>query len=179
MASLLCVLALVQPPRAWAQSDDSAEYRVKLAFLYNFAQFIQWPADAFSGPAAPLTMCVAGQDPFKGEIGQRLHGRTAAGHPIQIRRLKPDDDPQACHIVFVRAGEKRAAAEILAALKGSNTLTVGESKGFAEKGGLINLTLDEDKLSFEINLAAAMRTRLKISSKVLALARIVGEGHKP
>ncbi len=177
--ALLCLLALVQPHRAAAQSDDGAEYKVKLAFLYNFAQFIQWPADTFSGPSAPLTMCVVGQDPFKGEIGQSLRGRMAAGHPIEIRRLKPNDDPKACQIIFVRAGEKKAAAEMLAALRGSNTLTVGESKGFAQTGGLINLTLDEDKLRFEINLAAAMQTRLKISSKVLALARIVGQGQKP
>jgi len=156
-----------------AQDDNDGEYRLKLAFLYNFAQFVQWPPEAFHDPAAPLTMCVAGQDPFQGEIEQSLSGRSVGGHPIEIKKLGPNDDPRACHMIFVRASEKREAAKILAALKGSSTLTVGETRGFADLGGVINLTLDENKLRFEINLDAATQTRLKISSKLLALAKIV------
>ncbi len=168
-----CGMLLLTPWPALSQIDDSAEYRVKLAFLYNFAQFIQWPSQAFHDPGAPLNICVAGPDPFQGEIEQSLRGRTAGGHPIKITRLKPDDDPRACHIIFVRASEKKMAGKILAALKGSSTLTVGESKGFAEQGGDINLILDENKLHFEVNLDATTQTPLKISSKLLALARIV------
>jgi hypothetical protein len=164
---------LSAPPGAQSQTDNDAEYRVKLAFLYNFAQFVQWPPEAFSDPAAPLTMCIAGPDPFQGEIGQALHGRMASGHPIQIKHLKPEEDPRVCHMIFVRAGDRAAVRKILAALKGSNTMAVGESKGFADLGGVINLTLDQNKLRFEINLDAATQARLKISSKLLALAKIV------
>lgn len=167
---------IFQPLPASAQSEDDAEYRLKLAFLYNFAQFVNWPPEAFHDSAAALTICVAGQDPFQGEIEQSLRGRMAGGHPIQLKRLKPNDDPRSCHIIFVRAGEKKLPGRILAAVKGSSALTVGETKGFADMGGVVNFTLEQNKLRFEINLAAAMQTQLKISSKLLALAKIVKAG---
>lgn len=172
---LICgtLFALLHAP---AQSDDDNEYRVKLAFLYNFTQFIEWPPEAFSAPNAPLVICVAGRDPFKGDIEQGLRGRTAGGHPIEIRKLKPNDDQKVCHMIFVRSGEKKVASKILTSLKGSSTVTIGESTDFAAEGGLINLTLDGDKLRFEINLNAAMQTRLKISAKLLSLAKIVKVG---
>jgi YfiR/HmsC-like len=165
--------------RAFSRSEDDAEYKVKLAFLYNFAQFVEWPPDAFADADAPLTVCVAGEDPFNAELEQSLRGRKAGGHPVEIRRFKPDDDPRACHIIFVRASEKKAAGRILASLNGSNTLSVGEAKGFAERGGIINMTLEENKLRFEVNVDAAAQTRLKISSKLLALAKIVKEPRGP
>jgi hypothetical protein len=173
IAFFVCGWLLLAPSVAPAQQADLAEYRVKLAFLYNFAQFVQWPPEAFRGPATPLTICIAGPDPFQGGMEESLRGRTAGGHPIQLKRLQPDSDPRACQMIFVRAGEKRATTRILGALKGSSILTVGETKGFAGQGGVINLTLEEHKLRFEINPAAATETRLKISAKLLALAKIV------
>jgi len=166
-------LILFAPATGLAQKDDEAEYRVKLAFLYNFAQFTQWPSEAFHDPSSPLTLCVAGPNPFQGEIEQGLRGRTVGGHPVEIKRLKPNDNPRACHMIFVRASEKKLAEKLLVEVQGSSILTVGESKGFENLGGVINLTLEENKLRFEINLDAARQTRLKISSKLLALAKIV------
>jgi len=173
LGMLAWAVLLCKPLRAPAQGDDDAEYRVKLAILYNFAQFVEWPADAFHDPAAPLTICVAGQDPFQGEIGQGLRGRTAGGHLVEIKRLKREENPRACHMIFVRAGDRKLAGRLFAELRGSSTLTVGETKGFADLGGVINLVVEENKLRFEINLGAARQTRLKISSKLLALAKIV------
>jgi len=173
-----CML-LAWPQTAQSQSDDEAEYRVKLAFLYHFAQFIQWPVEAFHDQAAPLTLCVAGQNPFRGEIEQELRGREVNGHPVEIKKLRPNDDPKACHIVFVPASERKQTEKLLAALKGSSTLTVGETQGFADLGGIINLTLDQNKLRFEVNLDAATQTQLKISSKLLALAKIVKVARYP
>jgi len=172
---VVCGLLSGGTPRAFSQSEGDGEYRLKLAFLYNFARFVEWPADAFPDESAPLTICVVGEDPFRGGIEQDLRGRTVAGHPINIRRLQAGDNPRTCQMVFVRAGEKRAAEKILPSLKASSTLSVGESKGFAERGGVINLTLEENKLHFEVNLGAAAETRLRISSKLLALAKIVKE----
>ena len=142
-------------------------------FSYNFAQFVEWPSDAFAEAKAPLTVCVAGENPFQGELEQSLRNRRSGSHPIEIRKLKPDDNPRACHIIFVRAAERKAAGRILSRLNGSNTLSVGEAKGFAERGGIINVTLEENKLGFEVNIDAATQTHLRISSKMLALARIV------
>ena len=170
---LMSFWLLLGAPRAFSQRAHDAEYKLKLAFLYNFAQFVEWPPDAFQVPNAPLTVCVAGENPFQGELEQSLHGRTAGNHPIQLKRLMPGDDPKACHLIFVRASERKAAGQMLIGLKGSSTLTVGESKGFAQRGGVINLTLEENKLGFEINIDAAGQSHLRISSKLLALAKIV------
>ena len=174
LAGLLVFCLLWGPSRgSFAQGDDEAEYRVKLAFLYNFTQFIEWPPEAFHDAEAPLLICVAGQDPFPTEVEQGLRGRVVGGHAIEIRRLRANDNPKACHMVFIPAGERKMAERIAAGTKGSSTLTVGETEGFAEQGGMINLTLDRNKLRFEINLAAALQARLKMSSKLLALAKIV------
>jgi hypothetical protein len=165
--------ALASFSSALAENKDNSEYRVKLAFLYNFAQFVQWPADTFPNSTAPLTICVMGDNPFAGEIEQSLHGRAVGGHPLELRTLGPQVDPRTCQIVFVRATEMKSAARIFALLRGSSTLTVGEAMSFAARGGIINLTKEENKLRFEINIDAAGQTRLKISSKLLFLAKIV------
>jgi hypothetical protein len=169
----LILLLLCAAPSALGQSEGIAEYRVKLAFLYNFAQFVSWPPETFSDANAPLNLCVLGTDPFAGELAQSLTGRTAKGHPIQIRKLKAADDPKSCNVLFVRESEKAAARTILHTLKGCPTLTVGEAKGFIDMGGEINLILEDSKLHFEINMDAATESRLRISSKLLALAKIV------
>ena len=163
------------PCPAVAQNDGDEEYRVKLAFLCNFTKFIEWPAEVYSAATAPLVICVLGQDPFQGEIQQGLRGRTASGHPIEIKKLRPADNPKACQIVFVRSSEKRAAVKMITAVKGSSTLTIGESADFAAEGGVINFTLDDNRLGFEINLGAASQTGVQISSKLLMLAKIVKE----
>jgi len=165
------LLAFLSP--AFAQSKESGEYQLKLAFLYNFAQFVQWPPDSFSSSGAPLTICVLGNNPFEGQIEQSLRGREVGGHPIELRRLNPQDDPHACQMIFVRAAETQSAARIFARARGSSILTVGETTGFAEKGGIINLAREENRLRFEVNIDTAAQTRLKISSKLLSLAKIV------
>ncbi len=172
---VVCCVLIAAPPHAFAQGNDEGEYRVKLAFLYNFAQFVQWPEDTFRDAEAPLAICVAGDNPFQGEIEKSLRGRTVGGRSVEVRKLNPDEDPHACQMIFVRATEKKVTPRILASSKGSSTLTVGEAEGFAERGGIINLTREQNKLHFEINLDAATQTRLKISSKLLALAKIVKE----
>jgi hypothetical protein len=134
---------------------------------------VEWPSDSFHDSRAPLTICVAGNNPFMGEIGQSLRGRAVGGHPIELRRLRPQEESRTCHMIFVQAAETRAATKIFADLRGSSTLTVGEAAGFAARGGIINLTREENRLRFEVNVEAAAETRLKISSKLLSLAKIV------
>jgi len=171
--TLLAVLvpAFLSPARA--QNEENGEYRVKLAFLYNFAQFVEWPADSFRDSRSPLTICVAGDNPFEGEIDQSLQGRSVGGHPVELRKLRRQEDPRTCHMIFIRATETKAATRILGEIRGSSTLTVGEAAGFAARGGMINLTREENRLRFEVNINAAAETRLKISSKLLSLAKIV------
>jgi len=154
------------------------EYPVKLAFLYNFTKFVEWPPDSYLAPGAPLVICIVGHDPFSPDIEGELRSRTVGSHPIEVRTLRPSDIMSVCHMVFVPLTEKDNAARIVRGLKGSSTLTVGETEGFAVRGGIINLTAEGSKLHFEVNLLAADRAGLKISAKMLALAKIV-QDEKP
>jgi hypothetical protein len=156
-------------------AGESVEYPIKLAFLYNFAKFIEWPPESYRDPGAPLEICIVGHDPFSPDSERELRTRTVGGHPVEVLTLKPTDTLRVCHMVFIPITEKDQADRIVRGLKGSSTLTVGEAEGFAVLGGIINLTGEENKVHFEVNRLAADRAGLKISSKLLSLARIVTE----
>jgi hypothetical protein len=168
-----CCLFLNASPRAFSMNEETVEYPVKLAFLYNFTKFVEWPSGSYNSPSAPLVICIAGNDPFSPDIEAELRTRTVGGHPVDVRTLRPNDILNACHMVFVPAAAEDQATRIVRGLKGSSTLTVGETEGFAVLGGIINLTAEGSKLRFEVNLLAAERANLKISSKMLALAKII------
>lgn len=160
-------------PRAFSRDEKTVEYPVKLAFLYNFTKFVEWPAQSYRGPGAPLVICIVGDDPFGPDIEGELRTRSVGSHPIEVRTLRPSDIMNVCHMVFVPATAESQATRILRGLKGPSTLTVGETEGFAVLGGVINLTADGNTLHFEVNLLAAERAGLKISAKMLALAKII------
>ncbi|HEX2711650.1 MAG TPA: YfiR family protein [Candidatus Acidoferrales bacterium] len=159
--------------RAWAQSEPPPEYQIKAAFLYNFAKFVEWPADAFADPHAPLVLGIVGEDPFGSVLDKLVLDKTVNGRGLLIKRLKHGPDLRNCHILFVSSSERKRVAQILESLQGASVLTVGETQRFAQSGGVIDFILEENKVRFEINSDAAARARLNISSKLLALARIV------
>jgi len=160
-------------PQADAQSEPPSEYQIKAAFLYNFAKFVEWPADTFADPHDPIVLGIVGEDPFGSVLDKIVLGKTVNGRGLMIKRLKPGPDLRKCHILFISSSEKKHLAPILESLQGSSVLTVGETDRFAQSGGVINFILEENKVRFEINSETAARARLKISSKLLALARIV------
>jgi hypothetical protein len=172
---IACCFLLGASPRALSQKEEGAEYTVKLAFLYNFTKFVEWPPDSYRDAGAPLMICIVGHDPFSQELEGELRTRTVGGHPVEVKTLRPNDKLSACQIVFVPVTEKNQADRIVRGLKGSRTLTVGETEGFAVLGGIINLTVEGNKVHFEINQVAAERAGLKISSRLLSIARIVKE----
>jgi uncharacterized protein DUF4154 len=174
-----CLFLLGAPPWADAQDKDNVEYPVKLAFLYNFAKFVQWPQDAFRDGSAPFVICVVGQDPFAAEMEQAARNRSVGGRLIAIQKLTPRDNLSGCHMVFLPAAAMKHSDRIVAGLKGASVLTVGETGGFAARGGIINLIVVENKLRFEINPDAAREARLRVSSKLLALGRIVKDQPDP
>jgi hypothetical protein len=165
----------LNPLNAVSVNEESLEYPLKLAFLYNFTKFIEWPSDSFHDPGASLAICIIGNDPFNPDLEAELRTRTVGSHPVEIKTLRSNDPLGICHMVFVPVTEKSQVARIVSGLKGSSTLTVGEIEGFAVQGGIINLTIEENKLHFEVNPLAAERAGLKISSKLLSMARIVKE----
>jgi len=158
-------------PHARAQSVS--EYQVKAAFLYNFAKFVEWPPNLFNDPRDPFVLCVAGDDPFGNLLDGIVLGKTANGHPLAVRRLRREREARSCQILFVSSSERNRLRPVLKSLRGASVLTVGETDGFAQEGGMINLTLEDNRVHFEINVAAAERAGLKISSKLLSLARVV------
>jgi YfiR/HmsC-like len=168
-------LFLSASPEAFSQNDEGAEYSVKLGFLYNFTKFVEWPSDSFREPEAPLVICIVGHDPFRQDLEAELRTRKVGGHPVEVRTQTPNDKLSVCHIVFVPVTEKNQSERILRSLQGSSTLTVGETEGFAALGGVINLTVEENKVHFEINRLAADRAGLKIGSRLLSIAKIVKE----
>ncbi len=166
-------------PSALALNAEDVEYPAKLAFLYNFAKFIEWPPKSYRQPGAPFVICIAGHDPFSLGAENELRTRTVLGHPIEIRTLRANDVLSVCSIIFIPVTENDQAGNILRGLKSANTLTVGETEGFAARGGIINLTVEGSRLHFEINQLAAERAGLKISSRLFSLAKIVTDDRPP
>ncbi|MGB8851839.1 MAG: YfiR family protein [Candidatus Acidiferrales bacterium] len=173
---VLTIAILLYPDVAtpgWAQTAPSVEYQVKAAFLLNFVKFIEWPADAFQDNKAPITICVFGHDPFGSALDNILRGKTIENREVLPRRMSDISDLKSCQLVFVSALEDKRLPEILSSLKGTSALVVGETESFAERGGGIQFFLDDNRLRFAVNVDAVRRARLEVSSKLLALARIV------
>lgn len=162
-------------PALHSQTDTPGEYQLKAAFLFNFAKFIQWPASAFPSAQSEFEICILGDDPFGKSIDDVLRDKAISEHPVAILRCKGLSDLTHCHIVFVSSSEKKRLSEILASLKGANALVVGETDGFAESGGAIQFTIENQRVRFIINVDAAEHAGLQVSSKLLALAKVVRE----
>jgi hypothetical protein len=158
----------------WVESAHAVpvEYEVKAAFIHNFAKFIEWPASAFEKADSPLRIGILGEGPINAPL-MGMRGKQVQNRSLEITRVRRINDLRQYHIVFVNPSEKGRTRSILRALKGTGILTIGDFEGFAEQGGALNFYLEEGKVRFEINDCAARRENLKVSSKLLRLARIV------
>jgi hypothetical protein len=150
------------------------EYQVKAVYLYNFAKFVEWPAMAFEKPQTPYSICVLGTDPF-GEVLDIAAAESVQGRRMTVRRIHELDGIGGCHILFVSPSERRRLAAIFEVLQKFPTLTVGEDEEFIRAGGCMRFFLLGDTVRFEINIAATDRARLKVSAKLLSLARVFGK----
>jgi hypothetical protein len=169
---LICCFASLESLVS-SQSSGTHGSEVKIAFLYNFAKYIDWPASSFASSQSPFTICLLGQDPFGNLLDETLLGKVVDGRPVVIRRLKDKTEARSCQMVFVSSSESTHLPEIFASVQGANVLLIGETAGFALLGGTIEFTLDENHVRFTINSDAAGRSGLKFSSKLLTLATIV------
>ena len=170
---LATLLVTLGTDRSSADADSDREYAVKAAYIYNFAKFVEWPADAFARPDSPFVIGIIGKDPFGSVIDKAVQGKTIDGRSFTVVRLKLDQDLKQCQILFVSASEKDKISRLFSDLKGAPVLTVGETPQFASRGGIINFKIENGTVRFEINPDAAKRAHLTISSKLLSLARIV------
>ena len=154
-----------------AQAQVLHEYS-KADFLFNFVKFVEWPSQAFADSNSPLIIGVVGDDRSSGVIDQTINGKTANGRRLVVKRFSSFKILTYCHIVFVRSSERDRTRQTLTAA-GPGTLTVGETDGFAQWGGIINFTIVDGKLRLEINQTSAEGAGLKISAKLLRLARVI------
>jgi hypothetical protein len=149
-----------------------SEREVEAAFLCSFAEFVEWP-DA--RPDASVTVLVLGEDPFGPLLDETVKSRPLQTKGIEVSRSRRAEDAPRFQVVYVSASEKPRLAAILGALVGRSVLTVSDIPGFAEQGGVVGFVVEDKRVRFEINTAAADRARLRISSRLLTLARVVNE----
>jgi hypothetical protein len=155
-----------------AQTNISPEYQVKAVFLFNFAQFVDWPAKAFSDAQAPLIIGVLGDDPFGAYLDETVRGEKVNDRPLLVQRYRRVGEIKNCHVLFISQSEMDRLEQILASLKGRNILTVGDTDDFATRGGMIRLFNERNKIRMRINLEAAKAANLTISSKLLRVAEL-------
>lgn len=149
------------------------EYKLKAVMLYNLMYFVEWPPSAYPDPRAPILLCILGRDPFGSFLTSTVLKQTVNGRPVLILHPQNDKEVLGCQILYISSSERKTAAQIFSTLNGSSVLTVGEMTQFAAHGGIVQFSLEDKQVRFDINLDAASRAGLKISSKLLALAQIV------
>jgi hypothetical protein len=162
---------------AGALGQTSREYDLKAAFLFNFAQFVDWPAAAFPEPDAPFVIGVLGEDPFGSALDEIVRHETIEGRPFTVQRFRTLEELEdaRCQVLFVSRSEAARLEHVLAALAGRSVLTVGDVRQFNASGGIVQLLLVNQKVRVRINVDAAQRERLDISSKLLRVAEVVGD----
>lgn len=173
---------------AWLNAQNtsgSSEYLIKAGFIYNFANLVQWPSTSFAQPDSPIVIVILGEDHFGTTLDRALEGKKVNARPFIIKRARSVSELQRtlgpqkeCQILYVSSSEMPHLGEAIQVLKGAPVLTIGETPGFARSGGIINLILEDNKVRFEVNVQAAKDADLNISSRLLALARIIPEGRK-
>jgi hypothetical protein len=156
-----------------ARAATPQEYQVKAVFLFNFAQFVEWPATAFAGPNAPLVIGVLGEDPFGSALDDTVRGEIINQRPLVVRRFQRIEEVDHCHILFVSRSESKRLETVVAALRGRTILTVGDTEGFALRGVMIRFITEKNRIRLRINLDAARAAALVISSQLLRPAEIV------
>jgi hypothetical protein len=174
--SILASLGLLTACVSAAEEPQPSEYQLKAVFLYNFAKFVEWPVEAFTSTNTPFTIGILGQNPFGDYLESTVRNKAINGHPFAIQYFKSILEATNCHILFIAASERRRLPEILKAVSSGNVLTVSETDRFLQAGGMIRFFMDENKVRFDINDEAARSARLRISSKLLSVARRVETG---
>jgi len=173
VCALIGLLVGVGPGSARA---ETSEPQVKAAFLFNFAKYVNWPAEQFSSPEAPVRICVQGAPDFVEELSRVVAGKKVNGRPLTLQPVDSVRASDNCHIAFLSEREQVRLAGWLAALRGLPVLTVSDVPGFADVGGIIGLKLENRKVRFEVNMVAARQANLKLSSQLLKVAvQIIGQ----
>jgi hypothetical protein len=165
----LLVSAAAGPPVVAAQGVS--ESALKAAFLLNFAKFTEWP-EYQRGPAAPIVFCSTDDD-VSSALESSVAGRFIAQHPVVVNRVKVDSISRSCEVLYTRVLEARKLAAILGQARSAGLLLVGDTEAFATSGGAIGFFVDGGRMRFAINVQAAERAGVRLSAKLLTLAKLI------
>ena len=172
--ALICSVASVAASVMHAQSVS--ETKVKAAYFYNFAKFIEWPSEILATDTSPIRLCVLKDNSFEEELNQIIKNKTIASHPVDVLSVRDGEQFRSCHMLYVGSSEGKRARQVVELLRDVAVLTVGESEDFLQYGGVIRFCREEDRVRFEVNQEAAEHAHLKISARLLLLAKnVVGK----
>ena len=175
LARACSALLLVLLANSLAPGQVVAEYQVKAAYIYNFAKFIDWPAENFPNPTSPFRFCVLNDQSFQSSLNQITKDKNLAGHPLHVDLVQSPEESRACEILFVNSSQDRHLHHIIETLQGVSVLTVGETKSFLDEGGMITFVLQDQHVQFQVNHKAAIKAGLHISARLLIVAKAVIE----
>jgi hypothetical protein len=178
-SALFPVLLIFALGRPSVHAQAPREYQIKAVFLYNFAQFTEWPANAFANTNSPIVFGTLGDDPFGGFLEETVKGETVDGRPLVIRHFQRADEAKSCHILFISRSETRHMEAIVSSLKGMPILTVADAEGPSSAAAIIRFTVKNNKVHFRVNQQAAAAADLVLSSKLLRVADAAPPGGTP
>jgi hypothetical protein len=171
----ICALAAAT---ALARAQTQApEPDIKAAYLYNFTKYVEWPSEGGPG-TGPFRLCVVSDEVTRRAIERTVDGETVNGRPLVLLAPQTPQHAQQCQILFVGRSERQQASRLLAAVRDQPVLTVGDSSRFTEEGGMIEFLLQDNRVRFDVNLARAQQSKLRVSSNLLRVARKVLEPPK-
>jgi hypothetical protein len=171
--SLAAGAALLIARPAAGQTVRASASELQAVFLFNFAQFVEWPAEAFAEPTSPLVIGIIGKDPFGSFLDETVRGEMVRGRSFRVKRYHRVEEAGDCHILFISRSEAKRVESILAELKERPILTVTNSDDFERAGGIIRFVLDDSRIRLSIDLEAAQAAKLTFSSKLLRSAAII------
>jgi YfiR/HmsC-like len=169
----LMIAELPARPNPAQSAPAPSQAQISAAFIFNFAKFTEWPPQAFADAGSPMTVCFLGAEDVRGAYQNISAGKTVNGRPVLVREVKPTGDVHDCHIVYMDSPNLSLFAGVLKNTRQCNALVVGTAEGFLERGGMIKLLVENNRMRFDVNMGAVGRTKIKLSSKLLALARSV------
>lgn len=158
---------------AAVRGQATEEYKVKAAFLYNFAKFVEWPVQSFKGSSDPFVIGVLGKNSFGDALTTAVSGKTLDGREFRVKEVADARQAAGCHILFISSSERKQLETDLREIGIPGVLTVGETDNFAVNGGVVGFKIEGGNVRFQINVSAAKRQQLHISAKLLSLAEIV------
>ena len=158
-----------------AESPPPTMHQVQAAFLFNFAKFVTWPDDTFERSGNTMIIGILGEDPFGAILEETVRDKTIMGRKLSVKRFGRVQDAMNSHILFLSASEEGRLPQTIKALEKTTVLTVSDMDQFAERGGMVAFTAEDQKVRFNVNVGAVDRAGLKMGSQLLKLARIVND----